>query len=201
MIDFVLSWRSITWLDYFFLYISPGIVIATYLLINAWRERSSEFARVLMKLIGKEISLAEQLKEAGVYCLALICVLFGWPGFVIWFFKRKKDEATNQAWQALPDFECTPEYLITEVSPVDAEIASYIIDPLGSVPPLPFGHLNECWANFLSEMMDDQDEMWSFYIPKGSKTGKYQFKCSSDIRGYAKVRDGKVLAEFITERD
>jgi hypothetical protein len=50
-------------------------------------------------------------------------------------------------------------------------------------------------------MTDDKDEMWSFYIPKGSKTGKYQFECSSDIRGYAKVREGKILAEFITERD
>jgi hypothetical protein len=154
-----------------------------------------------MKVIGKEVSLVDQLKEFGVYCLALICVLLGWPGFVVWFFKHKTDEAANQDWQALPDFECAPEYLITEVNPIDAEIASYIVDPLGTVPPLPFGHLNKGWANFLSDMTDDKDEMWSFYIPKGSKTGKYQFECSSDIRGYAMVREDKVLAEFITERD
>ena len=201
MIDSILSWRPVSWLDYFFLYIIPGAVMAACLLINAWRERPSEFARGLMKVIGKEISLVDQLKEVGVYCLALICVLLGWPGFVVWFFKHKKDEAANQVWQALPDFECAPKYLITEVNPIDAEIASYIVDPLGTVPPLPFGHLNKGWANFLSDMTDERDKMWSFYIPKGSKTGKYQFECSSDIRGYAKVREGKVLAEFITERD
>ena len=201
MIDSILTWRPVSWLDYFFLYIVPGVVIAACLLINAWRERPSEFARGLMKVIGKEVSLVDQLKEVAVYCLALTCVLLGWPGFVVWFFKHKKDEAANQAWQALPDFECAPEYLITEVNPIDAEIASYIVDPLGTVPPLPFGHLNKGWANFLSDMTDERDKMWSFYIPKGSKTGKYQFECSSDIRGYAKVREGKVLAEFITERD
>jgi len=201
MIESILSWRPVSWLDYFFLYIVPGAVIAACLLINVWRDRPSEFARGLMKVIGKEVSLVDQLKEGGVYCLALICVLLGWPGFVVWFFKHKKDEAANQAWQALPDFECAPEYLITEVNPIDAEIASYIVDPLGTVPPLPFGHLNKGWASFLSDMTDDKDEMWSFYIPKGSKTGKYQFECSSHIRGYAKVREGKILAEFITERD
>jgi len=50
-------------------------------------------------------------------------------------------------------------------------------------------------------MLDEQDELWSFYIPMGSKVGKYQRMCRAEIRGYAQVRDGKILAEFITESD
>jgi hypothetical protein len=50
-------------------------------------------------------------------------------------------------------------------------------------------------------MTDDVDEMWSFYIPQGSKCGKYRRSASSDIRGYAKVRNGEILGEFITESD
>ena len=50
-------------------------------------------------------------------------------------------------------------------------------------------------------MLDEEDELWSFHIPKGSKTGKYQRECKSEIRGFAKVQDGKILAEFIIESD
>lgn len=201
MIDSVLAWRPDTWIDYLLIYILPGVGMAAYYLINAWRERPSEFARGLMKVMGKETSVIDQIKEVLVYGIAISCVLVGWPGFVIYWFKHRKDEAANREWEARPDFESAPEYLVACVNPLDAETASYVIDPLGGVPPLPFGHLNKGWINFLAEMMDAEDEMWSFYIPKGSKTGRYQRPCSSDIRGYAKVRDGKVLGEFITECD
>jgi hypothetical protein len=175
--------------------------MSAYFLLNAWKERPTEFVKGMMKLFGKETSLIDRLKEFLVYCFAISCVLVGWPGFVIYYFKHKKDEEANKAWQALPDFDCAPEYLVAQVNPIDAEIASYVIDPLGSVPPIPFGHLNQGWVNFLANMTDDADEMWSFYIPKGGKVGKYQFESTSETRGYARVRDGKILAEFITECD
>jgi len=200
MIDSLLAWRPATWTDYLFIYILPGVGIAAYFLINAWRERQTEFAKSMMKLLGKETRFVDRVKEALVYCFAISCVLVGWPGFIVYYFKHKKDEAANRAWQALPDFDCSPEYLVACVNPLDAETASYITDPLGGVPPLPFGHLNKGWVNLLSDMLEDRDELWSFYIPKGGKTGKYQFETTSETRGYAKVRDGKILAEFITER-
>ena len=201
MIESVLAWRPVTWVDYFLIYILPGVGMSAYFLLNAWKERPTEFVKGMMKLFGKETSLIDRIKEFLVYCFAISCVLVGWPGFVIYYFKHKKDEEANKAWQALPDFDCAPEYLVVQVNPIDAEIASYVIDPLGTVPPLPFGHLNQGWVNFLADMTDDADEMWSFYIPKGGKVGKYQFESTSETRGYAKVRDGKILAEFITERD
>jgi hypothetical protein len=178
---------------------TPGIFMGAYLLVTAIQDRPSEFAKGLMKVMGKEITLVDQLKECGVYCFALLCVLIGWPGFLIWFIKDKKDEVAKQEWQAKPDFECAPEYLIAKVDPVDAEITSYVTEPLGTVPAVPFGHLNKAWENFLSNMLNERDELWSFHIPKGSKTGKHQRECTSEIRGFAKVQDGKILAEFITE--
>ena len=201
MIDAFLAWRPSGWFDYLLIYIIPGSLMAAYFLFNAWKERPTEFVNGMMKVLGKETSLIDQIKELLVYCFAITCVLLGWPGFIIYFFKHKKDEAANKAWQALPDFDCSPEYLVAKVNPVDAEVASYIIDPLGAAPPLPFGHLNQGWVNFLSDMTDDCDEMWSFYIPKGGKVGKYQFETTSETRGYAWVRDGKILSDFIIERD
>ena len=199
--DSLLAWRPSSWIDYLLIYIVPGVFMATYFLVNAWRERPSEFARGIMKVLGKETSFLDQIKEALVYCFALACVLLGWPAFLIWIPFGIAQDRRNKAWQALPDFDCAPEYLVTQVNPIDAEIASYVIDPLGTVPALPFGHLNKGWVDFLADMTDDRDELWSFYIPKGGKTGKYQFETTSATRGYARVRDGKILAEFITERD
>lgn len=199
--DSLMAWRPSSWIDYLLIYIVPGACMAAYFLVNAWRERPSEFARGLMKVMGKETNFVDQIKESLVYCFALACVLLGWPGFLIWIPFSIAQDKRNKAWQAFPDFDCAPEYLIAQVNPVDAEIASYVIDPLGTVPPLPFGHLNQGWVDFLADMTDDRDEMWSFFIPKGGKTGKYQFETTSETRGYARVRDGKILAEFITERD
>lgn len=201
MIDALLTWRPSSWIDWLLIYILPGVLMAAYFLMNAWKERPTEFVKGMMKVMGKETSLADQAKEILIYCFAISCVLLGWPGFVIYYFKHKKDEAANKAWQALPDFDCSPEYLVAQVNPVDAEVASYVMDPFGAAPPLPFGHLNQGWVNFLADMTDDRDEMWSFYIPKGGKIGKYQLETTSETRGYAKVRDGKIFSEFITERD
>ena len=199
MMDALLSWRPHSWVDYLLIYILPGVGMTAYFLFNAWRERQSDFVKGITKLLGKETSVMDRLKEFGVYCFAISCVLLGWPGFLIWFPFRIAQDKRNKAWQALPDFECAPEHLVAKVNPADAEIASYVIDPLGTVPPLPFGYLNKGWVNFLADMTDDADELWSFFIPKGAKTGKYQFETTSETRGYARVRDGKIMAEFITE--
>ena len=201
MIDALLAWRPQTWVDYLLLYIVPGFGMAMYLLVKAIRERPSEFARGLLNVLGKKLTLMDRIKDGAVYCFALACVLLGWPGFVIWYFKNKEAEVARQEFQDRPEFDCAPEYLVAVVNPVDAEITSYVIDPLGKVPALPFGHLNKAWGNFLANMLDEQDELWSFYIPMGSKVGKYQRMCRAEIRGYAQVRDGKILAEFITESD
>ena len=201
MMDSILAWRPDGWVDYFLLYLIPGIAMASYLLIKTALEKPSDFAQSVMKMMGKEETWLDKLKEAAVFSFGIACVLVGWPGFLIWLMKDKRDEAIRQKREDEPDFTCLPEHLIAVVNPVDAEIASYIIDPLGCVPSLPFGHLNHGWANFLAEMTDERDEMWSFYIPKGSKCGKRRFAATSDIRGYARVRDGKVLGEFITESD
>lgn len=198
MLNSLLSWRPESWKDCFLLYMAPGIFMGVYLLVKAFKDRPSDFAKGLMKVMGKEITLVDQLKECGVYCFALICVLIGWPGFLIWFIKDKRDEVSRQEWQAKPDFECGPEYLVAKVDPIDAEITSYISDPLNTVPAVPFGHLNKAWGYFLSNMLDGEGELWSFHIPKGSKTGKYQRESTAEMRGFAWVRDGKILAEFIT---
>lgn len=183
------------------IYILPGVSYALFHLAKEYLNRPSEFARDMLAALGKKRSVADHLINSFAYIIALLCIAFGWPLFGIWAIFKSRKEAALEIKRNKPDFDCLPEHLICKVDPHDAEIASYVVDPLGTVPPLPFGHLNKGWGNFLADMTDEQDEMWSFYIPKGSEHGKHRFAASSDIRGYARVRNCEILGEFITESD
>lgn len=201
MMASVLSWRPEAWLDYLLIYLAPGVAMAAYLFVKTQFDKPSEFAQSIMQITCKEETLLDKLKEAAVLILGLVSVIVAWPACVVWTINNNRNEAIRQKRYDEPDFNCLPEYLVAVLNPLHAEIASYVIDPLGSTPPLPFGHLNQAWGNFLAEMLDERDEMWSFYIPKGSECGKHRFAATSDIRGFARVRNGKVLGEFITESD
>ena len=192
---------GLSWYQLLSIYTLPGVSYAAFHLAREFRNRPSEFARGMLAAIGKKKSITDHLLNILVYAIATFCITFGWPLFGIWAIFQSRKEAAREIERNKPDFNCLPEYLIAQVDPVDAEIASYVIDPLGTVPSLPFGHLNPGWVNFLADMTDDADEMWSFFIPKGSKCGKHRFAATSDIRGYARVRDGEILGEFITESD
>ena len=196
-----ISLFGLSWYELLAIYTLPGVSYVAVHLLNEFRNRPSEFARGMLAAIGKKKSIVDHLLNVLVYAIATFCISFGWPLFGIWAIFQSRKEAAREIKRNKPDFNCLPEYLITGVNPVDAETASYIIDPLGTVPSLPFGHLNQGWENFLADMTDDADEIWSFFIPKGSKCGKHRFAATSDIRGYARVRDGEILGEFITESD
>ena len=192
---------GLQWNELLAIYALPGVSYLVFHLAKEYRNRPSEFARGMLATIGKKQSIADHLINTFAYCMAMLCITFGWPLFGIWAIFHYRQEAALELERNKPDFACLPEYLLAKVDPRDAEIASYIIDPLSTVPALPFGHLNQGWVNFLADMMDPNDEMWSFLIPKGGKCGKYRFANTGDVRGYAKVRNGEILGEFITESD
>ena len=195
------SFFGLSWLQLLGIYTLPGLAYASFHVFKEYRNRPSQFAKDLLRALGQEKSLTDRLLNILVYSIAVICIALGWPLFGIWAILQSHKEAALEIERNKPDFNCLPVHLISKVDPHDAEITSYVIDPLGMVPPLPFGHLNQGWVNFLAEMLEPDDEMWSFYIPKGSECGKHRFTASSDIRGYSKVRNGEILGEFITESD
>lgn len=155
----------------------------------------------LLLLAKQKKSVTDHLLESLAYAIAAVSLTLGWPAFLVWSVLKARKDKTRALEEDRPEFDCTPDYLVAKVDPVDAEITSYVIDPLNKVPPLPFGHLNTAWGNFLAEMLDPADELWSFYIPKGEPCGPYSFPSSSEIRGFTRVRNGKILGELITESD
>jgi hypothetical protein len=186
------------WLGIYFL---PGIFYVSYHLLKEYRDRPSEFARDLLAAMGRTRGIKDVLGDILVYTIASVLILSTWPAVAVWSFFKKRQDAAREIENSKPDFNCSSQYLISVVDPHDAEVVSYVIDPLGHVPSLPFGHLNKAWGTFLSEIMDPADELWSFHIPKGSKCGRHGLAASGDIRGFAHVRSGEILGEFITESD
>jgi hypothetical protein len=64
------------------------------------------------------------------------------------------------------------------------------------VPEIAFGHLNKQWKDFVRKIEPDE-ELWYFVVPNGGKVGKYQFEAESEITGYARLKAGKVIEEFL----
>lgn len=192
---------GLTGAEWLAIYTIPGLIYSAHHLYQEYKGRPSQFAKDILRAIGQEKSLRERLLNILVYVIAITAMAFIWPGFLVWSLLKARNDKVRELEEDLADFNCAPEHLITMMTPLDAELTSYVVDPLNKVPPLPFGHLNTAWGNFLSEMLDPADELWSFYIPKGSVCGSHRFSCSGEIRGFARVKNGKILGEFITESD
>lgn len=194
---------GIAWYWWLCAYTSPGLAYATYHLFKEYFNRPSDFVKGMLEAIGqaKKKSVLDHLLEVFAYSVATLCMALGWPAFLIWSRIKAKEDAARAIERDRPQFICMPKYLVAKVDPEGAEKSSYVNDPLGTVPALPFGHLNQAWGNFLADMLDPEDELWSFHIPKGNKCGMFGMDSSGDISGYAKVRHGQILREFITEND
>lgn len=192
---------NLTWFEWLGIYALPGLSYSTHHVYQDYRSRPSQFAKDLLRALGKEKSFKDRILNIFVYAIAIAAMALLWPAFLVWSVLKARKDKAHELEEDEPEFDCTPQYLVAKVDPVDAELTSYVIDPLNKVPPLPFGHLNTAWGNFLAEMLDPADELWSFYIPKGEPCGPHGFSSSGEIRGFAKVRNGKILGEFITESD
>ena len=151
-----------------------------------------------MSSLGKKRVLKDVIQDWLIYAVAAICVVIGWPGFLIWLAFEKKREAKNEAWYNLPDFSAAPEFLIRKTEISETESQSIVYDPIGETPSTPFGHLNKAWEIFKSKKPEGS-ELQFFLIPKGSKIGKYRTEADSDIKGYAWVLKGSIAEEFIYE--
>jgi hypothetical protein len=201
MLKFSFDLWGYPWWIWLSAYIFPGIIYVSYHLLKEYQNRPSQFARDMLATISKKRSIKDFLGDSLIYFIAAIFILGGWLAFAVWAYFKSRQDAALEIESKKPYFNCAKKFLITKVNPRDAEINGYVIDPLGFVPDVPFGHLNKAWEHFLYEIVDPADELWSFHIEKGRKYGKYGFAAKTDIRGYAHVRSGEILGELITESD
>lgn len=84
--------------------------------------------------------------------------------------------------------------LIKRISVPEIEVIEMVIDPLGAVPSLPFGHMNTAWEKFKVNAQVE-DEIWTFE----SEWDRGWFK--RECRGYAVLRGNEVAHHFMTHME
>lgn len=125
--------------------------------------------------------------------LACVAVVVGWP---IAIFMKAKDllEKRSDAGESVVDqgeFSVRRDDLQEMLSIEVIESRERVIDPLGAVPALPFGHLHAAWKSFLDGMGPD-DVVWSFSA-NWTRWGHKELR-----EGYVIVSGDSVGAHFQT---
>jgi len=90
-----------------------------------------------------------------------------------------------------PQFEITTADLIEEVTREKIEVRETVTDLLNAAPPLPFGHLNSDWLNFL-ENLEAEEPLWYFSSICVSHAG-----IRAEAFGYVIVRGESMGPYFI----
>lgn len=189
-----------TLLQWFGIYTLPGLAYVIYNMIKLYRERNSKFVNDMLLAIHNKTSTQKRIEDSIAFGAAAICILVAWPAFIVWWFMQKRDGPNAIDDEDENDFICNMGNLVSETTPIEAEVFNQVHDPLRKVPNLPFGHLNTAWGRLLAEMTEPADQLWSFFIPKDSDIGLYR-SVSGDVRGYAIVRKGKIVGELVVESD
>lgn len=125
--------------------------------------------------------------------LACVAVVVGWP---IAIFMKVKDMLGMNPYSGASvgeqrEFSVSSDDLQERLSVEEIEARERVIDPLGAVPALPFGHLNSAWKTFLEGMGPD-DAVWSF------SANWNRWGCKELRDGYVIVRGDIVGAHFQT---
>ncbi len=189
-----------TLLQWFGIYTLPGLAYVTYNIIKLYRERNSQFVNDMLLVIHNKTSTQKRIEDSIAYGAASICILVAWPAVIVWWFMQKRDEPDAIDDEDENDFTCNMGNLVSEITPIEAEVFNQVHDPLNKVPNLPFGHLNKAWGRLLAEMTEPADQLWSFFIPKDTHIGLYR-SVSGDVRGYVILRKGKIVGELVVESD
>jgi len=193
-----------TYLDWCFLYLGIGAITFPLLRLLVYvfhrKESPSVWAQEVIKALEKEKTFGDRIKKTMMWFGSVILFCLIWPiALVIAAHATFIDTPAPHYNSDEPSFTCQKDSLIKQVNPLEVEEASYISDPLGRVPNLPFGHLHQGWINLLAQL-EPTDQLWSFQT-KGEaidpgELPKY-VKPRNAKSGFAIVRDKKVVAEFI----
>jgi len=187
---------------YLYIYLGVGVVCSGYFVIRAFIEylNLSSYRKNFHTPQSFKIQLLALLQSTLVYSVACLLCTVAWPVILIWGGIEKMQERQIKARNRGPHFYCKKEYLIRKVTPEEAERDSYIYDPLGMAPKVVFGHLNQAWCNFLAEL-EEGDEVWLFEIPRHTKPMKTSYRIEGGLGGFARIRNQKIVAEFIIQSD
>ena len=182
---------------YLYWYLGFGVVVFVVVLgahLLTKRKESDSLRDILDAMDPDREKLSYRiLHKFVVPLLACVAVVVGWP-FAI-FMKVKDmlgmDSYSGSSAGEQREFSVSSDDLQERLSIQDIEARERVIDPLGAVPELPFGHLHSAWKGFLEGMSPD-DALWSFSA-NWTRWGRKELR-----HGYVIVRGDIIGAHFQT---
>ncbi len=190
--------------EYALSYIAFGIVALIVCRVINWLRHRNQDRFVSELLAARKSSLGsfrplDAFKEIGVWGFALLI----WPiavWVVVWdiFAAIKRGNVAYR--EPDPQDRFYAKDNLTEIVSIDqAESRERIMDPLGRVPPVPFGHLSVGWKRFLARKPSAEAQLWAFHR-KTDQKAHWSFDRANGVgRGYCWVLNGKISAEIRIE--
>ena len=179
---------------YLKLYLVAGVVTLCAVWLQNWaskrREARSAFREMLAELQGKKSLGKRILEDVVVPALAGLLVVAVWPFALVMLVKSELAYRKQAAEIEAKKFAITAEDLGEKLSVDEIEARERIEDPLGAVPDLPFGHLNNSWVAW-RDGLDAGVELWSF------DAGWSDYRGPQRITGYVAVRGKKIGPHFV----
>jgi hypothetical protein len=191
-------------------YLMVGLLAAVAVLIRTElqtkKANKSQFIKTIMAAVREKRSWSETAINAAVGALAFGFLTLVWPTIPFIYLWASREKGRLYAVKEDPEeqFTIKSKHLLRTVNAASVEAQSMVSDPLGRAPQQPFGHLNDAWIALLSKIQDG-DQLWYAEVPARWMPGqpnspKHQFQLPlGEKRGYALVRKGKVIADFVFE--
>ena len=126
--------------------------------------------------------------------LTAVAVLVGWPIAVGLKLKEVLIRHLHEPTRKPEGFVVRETDLERSFTIAEIEERERVVDPLGAVPDLPFGHLNSAWRRFV-DMQGPGDTAWSFSTRRSGALGHEEW-----CRGYVLVRAGSRGPAFVAGR-
>jgi hypothetical protein len=194
-------------LEWFIAYVWVGVISFPILRLLVYffhrKEDLSKWVLEVLAALEKDKPLKDRILKVLSVIGTAVVVVFIWPitiCIVTYFIFFDKQGAPHYDPNE-PRFDCKKEDLIAKVTPEEVEVTSYVSDPLGRSPNVPFGHLHQGWISLLGQL-ESEDELWSFKTKgwKPDSPGSPKFSGPVYVRsGYAVVRKKKIVAAFVSE--
>jgi hypothetical protein len=162
-------------------------------------EPKSQFSSAIDEVLNGKKSWHYKLRESLVIPGTILLITVVWP-LALWMVIKDRLDKKNRKLKKSPEelFAVKTNFLIEKLSIGQVEAREIYLDPLHATPQIPFGYLNSSWEKF-KLTITDEDELWSFLVPKGEPVGEYEMPIDFEMVGYALVRDGRIVGEFVCE--
>lgn len=143
-------------------YLLIGAVTGAIYGVKNLLERPSFEAREVLRVMDSSLTLKQRVWNGVVEPLVIVLgVLIGWP-FLWWLqIQDWREKSRRVPYKFDEPFKPKASDLIAQTNIEVVELGAFVKDPLGAVPPVPFGHLNAAWKKFL-QARPEGAELWTF---------------------------------------